>query len=180
MATNALAYNGSPFYQRNSLISGKPAYSFGSFDSHNPSTRMQVTSVAITSDVATLAVKVVEGFAPVVGAFISVQGTKTATSGGAPNFNVTNVAISAVSGFNTGDNSTGTVSFALSSSNIATTADSGAAIVPSPELAQTIVEDTSYKQWVMPFPSNDANQGRTVTWQTDFTNCANAAAPDAG
>ena len=77
------------FENREALIPGKIAYSWGSFNSHDPGTRMQVTSVSIATDVATLGVTILEGYIPTVGQLVSVQGTQTATSGGAPNFNVT-------------------------------------------------------------------------------------------
>ena len=131
---------------------------------------MQVTSVAITSNVATLAVKILEGYAPSVGDLVSVQGTQTATSGGAPNFNVSALAIAAVSGFNTGDNSAGTISFALTSSNISTTADAGRAIsVPQPTMETLPASATAGQAFAVSAGSGATNNQRGLTWWTQFT-----------
>jgi hypothetical protein len=95
---------------------GWPIYLFGtrqSIDSEN-----YVTSVAITSNVATVGVTNWSGPLPVVGAFASIKTTQT-NSG---LFNVTNAVITAVSLDSTG---TGTVSFALTNANIGTTPDVG-------------------------------------------------------
>lgn len=129
---------------------------------------MAVTSVAITSNVATLGVTLLEGPIPIVGALISVQGTQTATSGGAPNFNVTNVALASVS-----INSTtgiGTVTFALTSSNISTTADSGMALVPAPIVTETLPASATAGQQFAVAAGNLATNGqRGITWFTQYT-----------
>jgi hypothetical protein len=156
-------YSDSPFYQRKTITPGIPAYSFGSFNDRSPGSRMSVTSVSILSDVATLGVILREGDIPVVGQLVSVEGTQTA--GG--EFNVTSVAISAVAGFNTGDNSVGTISFALSEANVATTSDSGQAYAPPPILAEAMTE-TAGQQFAVAFPSGFSVGGRTVSysWST--------------
>lgn len=112
----------------------------GSQDPHNPGTTMSIQSVAITSNVATLAVTILNGPIPVVNSatavsLVSVQGTQTVTSGGAANFNITGKAVTGVSI----DSSTGigTITFALSSTNIVTTADSGTAYIPAVLVLET-------------------------------------------
>jgi hypothetical protein len=146
------------------LSPGVAGYSTGSYNDRVPPTRMQVTSVAISGDVATLGVVIREGYIPVVGALISVRGTQTPTSGGAPNFNVSNVALTAVSIDSiTGS---GTVSFALTSSNISTTADSGIAMVPQPEVGEALTSTTTGLQFGLQsilLPNN----GRDVSWSTE-------------
>lgn len=122
---------------------------------------MQVTSVAITSNVATLGVNLLEGLIPIVGALVSVQGTQTVTSGGAPNFNITNVALTAVSiNSSTG---VGTISFALSSSNISTISDAGIALVPSQETAEAMANGSG-QQFAMPSMQGLASNSRDVSW----------------
>jgi hypothetical protein len=163
------AYQASPFPQRSSLIPGVIGFSFGSFNTHDPGSRFQITSVAINgSNVATIAVELLEGFIPTVGSLISIQGTQTATSGGAPNFNVTNVAIASVSiNANTG---IGTITFALVSNTIATTPDAGEALVPPPIVLEALpVTATAGKQFaVSPATNASANQ-RGVSWFTIFS-----------
>jgi hypothetical protein len=162
------AYLTSPFSLRDSLIPGKIGFSYGSFDTHNPGSRMQVTSVAITTNVATLAVVLLEGPIPIVGNLISVQGTQTVTSGGAPNFNVTNVALASVSiNLTTG---IGTITFALTSSNIATTLDAGMAIVPAAIVLETLPSSaTAGKQFAVASANLASDGQRGITWFTQFS-----------
>ena len=153
---------------RDSLIPGKIGFSYGSFDTHNPGSRMQITSVAITTNVATLAVVLLEGPIPIVGNLISVQGTQTVTSGGAPNFNVTNVALASVSiNLTTG---IGTVTFALTSSNIATTLDAGMAIAPAAIVLETLPSSaTAGKQFAVASANLASDAQRGISWFTKIT-----------
>lgn len=165
------AYISSPFTRRQSAKIGIPAYSWGNFNDANPGARMQVTSVAITSNVATLGVNLLEGLIPVVGALVSVQGTQTVTSGGAPNFNVTNVALTAVSiNASTG---IGTISFALTSTNISTTADAATALVPSQETAEALANGSG-QQFAMPSMQGLASNSRDVSWVIATPSAASA------
>jgi hypothetical protein len=79
---------------------------------------MNINSVAIASNVGTVAVTGWSGNLPIVGTPITIRGTQQ----GAGEFNVTNVPVTAASLDATG---TGTVSFALTGTNLATTADIG-------------------------------------------------------
>jgi hypothetical protein len=129
------AYSSSPFTPVVALIPGSIRFSYGKRNDRTPPTRMSIQSVAITSNVATLAVTIIDGAIPIVGALASIQGTQTATSGGGSNFNLTNVSITGVSISTT--TGIGTITFALTSTNIATTTDGGQVVVP-----QTIIKDT--------------------------------------
>ena len=157
------AYQATPFGIRKVLLPGIVGYSFGGFNINIPTTKMRVTSVAIATNVATLGVTLDAGVLPAVGSLISVQGTQTTTSGGAPNFNVSNASITAVSGFNTGNNDTGTVSFALVSSNISTTVDAGSALVPQPETADAMATGSG-QQFGMLVSQGLANNSRDISW----------------
>jgi hypothetical protein len=164
------AFSSSPVTPPPVLIAGQPGYSFGSFDRHQPTTRMLVTSVAITSNVATVAVTIVEGPTPTTSQLITIQGTQTTTSGGAPNFNVTNAAITGVSGFTTGNNDTGTVTFALTSNNIATTVDAGEAYAPVAEIGDTMTSSgagATGRAFGMFSMSGLASNSRDVGWSVD-------------
>lgn len=163
------SYQLGPFPQRVALIPGTIGYSFGKLtNQHDPGTRMSISAVAITSNVATLTVQILEGYIPAVGGLITVQGTQTATSGGAPNFNVTNVALAGVSINST--TGAGTVTFALTSSNIATTTDSGMAIVPAGVTADTLPGTAAAGQQFAVSPATNAvDNQRGITWFTQFT-----------
>ena len=161
------AFITSPFQIRSALLEGVPGYSFGKAPSPAGNLRFQVTSVAITSDVATVGVTLLEGLLPgtvnnLVGALITIQGTQTTTSGGAPNFNVTQATITALTINST--TGVGTISFALTSSNISTTTDSGAAIVQAIETGDTMSSNLNGQQFSMQskmgFPSNS----RDLNW----------------
>ena len=145
------------------LMPGVIGYSFGKKPYNVPDTRLRVTSVAISANVATLGVTLVEGLAPVVGSLISVQGTQS----GAGEFNVANVAIASVSGFNTGNNDTGTVTFALTGANLTTTPDAGQAIVPVPATGDAIASGNKGQQFAIQSQSG-GNKQKGFTWFTEF------------
>jgi len=164
-----MAYQTAPNVICPALLPGFIGWSFGSRNDDTPITRMQVTTVAISaSNVATLGVTVLEGLIPIVGALISVQGTQTATSGGAPNFNVTNVALASVSiNATTG---IGTVTFSLTSNAITTTADSGMAFVPVPIVQVTLPGSaTAGQQFAISSANLSTNGQHGITWFTQFS-----------
>ena len=139
------------------LLPGIPGYSFGSFNPDLPTTRMQVTSVALTSNVATLSVVMVEGNIPAVGSLISVRGTQKA--GGA--FNVSNIALTGVS--IVALTGIGTVTFALTHADVTSTPDAGAADVPVPEVAEAMTNSTGLQLTMQP-ASGLPNNSRDVEW----------------
>lgn len=139
------------------LLPGIVGYSFGSFNSDLPTTRMQVTNVALTSNVATLGVQMVEGNIPAVGSLISVRGTQKA--GGA--FNVSNIALTGVS--IVALTGIGTVTFALTHADVTSTPDAGAADVPVPEVAEAMANSTGL-QLTMQSASGLPNNSRDVEW----------------
>jgi hypothetical protein len=131
------AYNKSPFAAFIKLLyAGVAEYLWGSWPQDVSPTKFYVTSVAITSDVATVGVTIYEGNPPAVGSLISIQGTQS-NSG---EFNVTNIALTGVTLNSAG---VGTVTFALTEANVATTADAGIAIVPQPIQMEAIAAGAS-------------------------------------
>ncbi len=119
------------------LVPGQAAYAFGTYNYDVAPSRMQILNVALSgSNVATLTVQVIEGPIPTVGSLISV--TQTQTSGGI--FNVNRATVTAV---NISSGGNGTISYALTGSTIATTADAGTAIVDTPENADALVNGYS-------------------------------------
>ena len=141
------------------LLPGVPGYSLGSFNADTPDAKLLVTSVAINgSNVATLGVQLIEGNIPAVGSLISVRGTQKA--GGA--FNVSNVALVSVTiNAQTG---AGTVTFALTHADVASTPDAGEAAVPVPEVAEAIASGTKGLQFGMQAVSGLASNSRDVSW----------------
>lgn len=155
------AFNKSPFAAYIKLLyAGVAEYLFGSYSQANSATQLYVTSTAIAANVATLGVTIYGGNPPAVGSLITVQGTQT----GSGEFNVTNVALASVT-LNTAG--VGTVTFALTGANQATTADAGIALVPVPIALEAITAVAS----VAVAMSNNSFGGdldRTVTAQAIF------------
>lgn len=109
--------NASP--ERSVMIEqGWPVYLFGSRQSIDG--ELLVNSVAITSNVATVAVTSWSGPLPVVGAFASLKQTQTSSG----LFNVTNAPITAVT-LNATNTDVVSISFGLTNGNIGTTSDAG-------------------------------------------------------
>lgn len=158
---------------RKSLVPGQPAYSFGSLNTLVAPTKMLVSNVALTSNVVTLSVKVVEGPIPVVANVlapqISVQGT-TSTSGlfNVNNVALTTVAIDPITGI-------GTVTFPLTHADVVSVANTGIAIVPQPEVPDTL---TSGKQSGESFAvpaTYSSNDGTHIEWAYSFPTAPAAA-----
>ena len=156
------AYSSSPFRTGASLIPGDIGFSFGSFDTHDPGTKMSVSNVALTSNVATLTVQILEGKVPVVGQLISAQGLANSE------FNVTNVAIASVSiSSSTG---AGTLTFALTHANVTSVADVGIAIAAPLIIQEALVAGpTAGKQFAIAEGNIGSNGQRGITWFTQFS-----------
>ena len=141
-------------------LSGVPTYFYGSLAIDTQDTLLQVTNVALTTNVATVSVYVRAGNIPVIGNLISIQGTQSASGA----FNVssvplTNVTINAVTGI-------GTVTFALTNANVVSVADSGQALVPIQEVSETLAANTSVPVYV---PSQEPNDMGTKSITTAVT-----------
>lgn len=146
-----------PNTPRRTLLEGIPGYSAGSFALGQAPTRFYVTSVAIAANVVTLGVKLVEGNIPVVGNLITVRGTVVGTAA----VNVTNAALTGVS-INPATG-VGTVTYAATAANLATTPDGGQATVPVAEVAEALAIQ-KYQQLGVPYANPENMTGRVVTW----------------
>lgn len=145
---------------RTLLTAGKPAYVWGSYQSDQSPTRAYVTHVAGDGTHATLTLAIYEGNAPVEGQEITVRGCSVA------GLDTENTVISAVTGFDTGDNSTGTVSY-LNSTSQAGAAGSGMATIPTSEVAEALANGASM-QVTVPYNDPRIDQSRSVTAQVYF------------
>lgn len=131
-------YNKSPFAPGPTLmVGGRTEFVYGSQSDTVSPTLIQIASVAIASNVATVVGTIVSGNAPAVGSLVSVQGT--ASDSGAAN--VTNVALASV----TANLTTGaiTITYAATGANQSTTADAGFALVPAPIVYEAIANGAS-------------------------------------
>lgn len=131
-------YDNSPFKALPKLlVPSQNIYLLGSLNTQISDTKMFVNSVSLTGTTATIGVQITDGNIPIVGSFISIRGTQTSSG----LFNVTNalvtaVAINAVTG-------SGTISFTTTTGTVGTTTDAGQAIIPVPEIPETIVVGAS-------------------------------------
>ena len=130
-------YLNRPGQKVRALQPGTPEYLLGSWNQDVATTKMWVSKVALASDVATLTVQVTRGPIPAAGSMITVRGTQT----GSGEFNVTRVALTAVTiAAGTG---AGTVSFALVQSDVAAVTDGGTATVDTREIPETVAAGSS-------------------------------------
>lgn len=117
---------------RRGITAGLPSYSWGSFPLGVSPGKMFVTSVAVAANVVTLNVRMQEGNVPAVGALVAVTGT---IAGGAP----VNAASAALTAVTLNAQGIGTITYAATTGNLATTPDGGLVQV----LAQDVGEVTA-------------------------------------
>lgn len=119
------------------LMKGVPCYLFGSYSQLVGVGRYYVTNVALTSNVATITVQNLNGPLPAVGNLVSIIGTAASTGA----LNVVRAPITAT----TVDASTGagTISFALTTANIASAAGSGTVTIEPNEVGESLANSTS-------------------------------------
>ena len=143
------------------LLFGQTAYAFGSFNASLPSTKMSVSNVALTSNVATITVTIYQGQIPAVGSLITVKGTTN--TGGV--FNVSNVAIASVAiNVLTGQ---GTITFALIHADVVSAPDVGTGYVPVPEVGDALANGTS-QAFAVPEEVGMNDNAMTITWSTNY------------
>jgi hypothetical protein len=131
-------------------------------------TLIQVTSVAISANVATVVGTIQRGNVPVAGNMISIQGTQTLSGA----FNVSSIPLSSVSVVV----ATGvvTMTFPLVGTTTLTTADAGKALIPIAEVAETLAANTSVPVYV---PSQEPNDmgSKSITTAVTFPTMPTAA-----
>jgi hypothetical protein len=147
------AYSLNPLQRIKLALPGLPVYLFGSLAQTTAPTRMTVSNVALTSNVATLTVQIIEGNIPIVGALVSVTGTQQASGA----FNVSQVALTGVTiNATTG---AGTITFALTHANVGSVADSGLAVAPQPVVPEAITLNESSEACALPM----AQDGKSIS-----------------
>jgi hypothetical protein len=153
------------------LFADQVGYSIGSFNDRVPPTKFYITADSITSNVATLNGRVLEGNIPVAGQLISTTGLVAIP-------NVTSVAIATVTGFTTGDLSTGAVTYALTNANVTAIPDSGFATIPQ-GIVPVVTASTAITGTVFTFSRSGPSVGGqgTISWIVGFpTNPSTAVA----
>jgi hypothetical protein len=137
-------------------VPGQPTYLFGTFNWDVSPSKMAVSNVALTSNVATLTVQLYEGPVPVVGQLVSVMQTQS-TSG---LFNVNRVALSGVT---LDANGAGTITYALTHANVGSAADSGQAWADPYETPDALANGYSIPVSLQVQPAEQRMQRQIVT-----------------
>ncbi len=150
-------YIASPFKPVPKLgVAGTPEYLLGSYNDKTGPTLGYVISNSAATTTGTLVFRIVSGNVPVTGSPITVVGCQNSA-----NFNVTNASVTVVS---TTDAGICTVTYTISSTTQASTADSGQVIIPQPEVGESV---TSFPYASVPLarPFNNPNiqEGQSLT-----------------
>jgi hypothetical protein len=135
------AFINSPFQKPQLLQKGVPAYLIGSFSQKVGNTHLALVTDAIASNVATITATYLNGPLPAVGDLVSIINSTNSSAA----FNVSRIAIASVS-YNATTNVM-TLTFALTASNQAATADGGTVVVEPGEKSESLT-NSSYSQAV--------------------------------
>lgn len=125
-------FKNNPFNKPQLLQKGVPAYLIGSFSQQVGNTKLAVLTDAIATNVATVTATLIDGPLPLTNTVISI----TNSANGTGEFNVNRVATASTS-YNATTN-VATITFALTGSNQAATADVGTAIIEPAEVTETV------------------------------------------
>lgn len=142
--------------------SQQPQYLFGNQNPDSQRFVFTVTSVAITSNVATVGIAIKSGggpnnnFVPVVGSKMGVRGTATNSLA----FNVDPTTVTGVT-YNAALG-TGTVTYALTHANVTTTADVGEVTIWPSEVPDLVASGTASAPLALIFTPDEAANERAV------------------
>lgn len=162
-------YQATPFKETPKLLlSGIPAYLFGSYNDKVSPTFGYVQSNSAVTTTGTVTFLIVSGNAPNVGDKITVRGSANSTGA----FNTTNATILTA----TTNTTTGvcTVTYAISSTTQSTTADAGQVEIPQSEIGEVVVAAASAPVAVS-FATATPQQDRALTVVTSFPTFPTAA-----
>ena len=148
------------------LVPGSPTYLWGSWnDRVGPTQGVVLQSLGIAT-VGEIVVKILSGNIPVVGALITVVGVSASA-----NFNVTNVAITAVDKYphgNNPDNGMYAIAYTITSTSSPMQSDAGQFIIPQPEVAEALVASAKSSPASMPYGNATYNQNQGLTAVVSF------------
>ena len=172
-----------PVYQKtpfkptpNLLTSGRPSYLLGSLNDKTSNTQGYVISDSAATTTGTLKFQITAGYALQTASLNGEQITVVGTANSAGVFNVSNATIlTAVTDVLTG---ICTVTYTISSTTQATTADFGQVICTVPEVPETVATFSSNAAAsapvAVPFNNPDPSQGRVLTAVVNVTGTFNS------
>jgi hypothetical protein len=135
------------------LQPGVPVLAFGTLLHGHPTVRAYVTNVAITSNVATVTVQIMEGFIPAVGDLVSIVCSNSI-------FNVTDAVITAIS--ITAATGAGTITFALTHADVGSVAASGTVLSTQSPVPLALTGSAQKSQQYAIQAAK--GQGRGISW----------------
>lgn len=155
------AYQLTPFREPTKLlVPGLPSWLLGSYLEDAAPTFGYVISDSAATTTATVVFQITQGNIPIVGSLITVRGT--ANSGGV--FNVVGATVLTAS---TSDYGVCSVTYAISSTTQASTADNGQVLIPQIEVGETLVAGSSIPV-AMPYQNANANLNQALTAVVSF------------
>ena len=134
---------------------GVPAFLFGKYNYLQDNTKAWVSNVALTSNVATVTVQVIQGEIPVAGGLVTI--TNTASTSGT--FNVSRVPMTSTTIDSTG---AGTIVFPLTHADIVSVANTGTVIIEPVAVAEALAAGASIALAVPMACDYDGVQSLTV------------------
>lgn len=146
------------------LVPGTPSYVFGSWNDRTGPTIGSVISDSAVTTTGTLTFRILSGNVPVVGALITVRGTSNASG----HFNVTNATILTVSAPADPDAGIYTVTYAITSSTLSTTGDSGEVCIPQPEIGEALTAGAASVPVAAPYAAGNTNYEKTISVNVKF------------
>ena len=144
------AFQNNPFQKPQLLQKGVPAYIVGSFSQKVGNTNLALVTDAIASNVATITATYLNGPLPGVGDLVSIINSTNSSAA----FNVSRVALASVS-YNATTNVM-TLTFALTASNQAATADGGTVVVEPGEVGETVSANYTSQAVLVQAPEGDS------------------------
>jgi hypothetical protein len=143
-------FQNNPFNRPQLLQKGVPAYLIGSFSQQVGNTKLALLTDAVATDVATITATLLDGPLPTANQLISIINSTNGTG----EFNVSRVAVSSVS-YNATTN-VATITFPLTASNQAATADVGTVILEQAEVGETVSGNYTSQAAIVQAPEGDS------------------------
>jgi hypothetical protein len=145
------------------LVPGRPQYLFGTYSATTSPTLANITNISASVNTVTITVGLTAGVPPTTAQLITVQGASNSS------INAVGATVTGVSGFTTGDLSTGTIAYTVNAvGTIASAAGAGTVVLPVAETADALTSSLISLQVTVPFNDPRIDQARTVTAQVSF------------
>lgn len=158
------------------LVPGVPFYVFGTYSAKTSPTLLNITNISASVNTVTISATITAGNVPTTAQLLTVQNASVSS------VNAIAATVTAVTGFDTGDNSTGTVSYTVTGvGTVASAAGSGQVVMPVaviPDVLSTMLNNsdlTVYSQQVaLPYNDPRIDQSRTIVVQVQFSSVPEA------